>query len=132
VKTGAKVCGEPVDKDLSHRRASLQTNKDTVVKIDDSMKKAAGLGVSTTPTRAGKSAESKAATNTASPATESVRISPQLQTLASELSNNGVFDSGKVEEIKSAIAGGRFQVNAEKIADGLIDTVKDLIHSRKG
>lgn len=101
------------------------------MKIDDSMKKASGLGVSTPPTRAGKSAESKVATGAAGPATESVSISPQLQTLASELSKHSVFDSGKVEEIKSAIAGGRFQVNAEKIADGLIDTVKDLIRPRK-
>jgi negative regulator of flagellin synthesis FlgM len=102
------------------------------VKIDDSIKKAAGLGVSTTQARSAKSAESKAASGTAGPATESVSISPQLQTLASELSNQSVFDAGKVEEIKSAIAGGRFKVDAEKIADGLIDTVKDLIHPRKG
>ena len=102
------------------------------MKIDDSIKKGAGLGVSPTPPRTAKSAESKAPAAPAADATESVKISPQLQTLASELSSHSVFDTGKVEEIKSAIAGGRFKVDAEKIADGLIDTVKDLIHPRKG
>jgi len=36
-------------------------------------------------------------------------------------------DSQKVAEIKQAISEGRFQVNAEVVADRLIDTVQDLI-----
>ncbi len=38
-----------------------------------------------------------------------------------------VFDASKVEQIKTAIANGQFQVNPEKIADGLLATVKDLL-----
>lgn len=101
------------------------------VKIDDSMKKAAGLAISPSTARSGKTAESPAPATPSTVATDNVSISPQLKTLSSTLAAQGAFDAGKVEEIKSAIAEGRFQVNAEKIADGLIDSVKEMIHSRK-
>jgi negative regulator of flagellin synthesis FlgM len=42
-----------------------------------------------------------------------------------------VFDTKKVERIKLAIADGQFNVNSEKVADGLLETVRDLLHSRK-
>ncbi|MDQ9170852.1 flagellar biosynthesis anti-sigma factor FlgM [Oxalobacteraceae bacterium R-40] len=99
------------------------------MKIDDSIKKAAGLGVNTPAARTGKSAEKPAVDSKPG---DSVHISSQLQTIAGQLASGSVFDSEKVEEIKAAIANGQFQVNAEKVAEGLIDTVKDLIHSRKG
>lgn len=100
------------------------------MKIDDSMKKAAGLPVGSTQTRGGKGADKaggvgKPATGGAS---ESVHVSSQLQALAG---TEGVFDSNKVAEIKAAIAEGKFQVDPEKVANGLLDTVKDLIHTRK-
>ena len=99
------------------------------MKIDDSIKKASGLPISTSGTRAGKSAEKPAVDAKQG---ESVHISSQLQSIASQLSSGSVFDTKKVEEIKAAIASGTFQVNAEKVAEGLIDTVRDLIHPRKG
>ena len=101
------------------------------MKIDDSMKKTAGLTVSPASARTGKAADSPAVARPSAVVSDSVRISPQLKTLSSTLAAQGAFDSAKIEEIKSAIAEGRFQVNAEKIADGLIDSVKELIHSRK-
>ncbi len=57
--------------------------------------------------------------------------SVQLQALESETANNEVFDAEKVEAIKTAIANGEFKVNAEKVADGLLETVKDLIQTKK-
>lgn len=100
------------------------------MKIDDSVKKTTGLSVGTTQARAGKGAE-KAAGSAPSPTqSDSVHLSSKLQNIA-QASGNGVFDVKKVEEIKAAIAEGRFQVDPEKVANGLLDTVSNLIHSRK-
>ena len=98
------------------------------MKIDDSLKKAAGLSVNSTSTRAGKGAEKA---GTAKPASDNVSLSPQVQALAAQSASTGVFDANKVEEIKAAIANGTFQVDPEKVAQGLLDTVSDLIHTRK-
>lgn len=99
------------------------------MKIDDSMKKL-GLPVAGAQTRAGKTAE-KSAVDKAP--TDNVTLSPKAQAMATKAAGtNGVFDSAKVTEIKAAIAKGTFVVNPERVADGLIDTVKDLISTRKG
>ena len=37
------------------------------------------------------------------------------------------FDVARVAEIRRAISEGRYQVNAGKIADGLIDSVRELL-----
>ena len=98
------------------------------MKIDDSLK-TSPVGVTTTQARSSKSTE-KAAPVGAPSAT--VRLSPQVQAMASKSSSGGVFDAKKVEEIKAAIASGTFQVDAEKVADGLLESVSDMISSRKG
>jgi negative regulator of flagellin synthesis FlgM len=99
------------------------------VKIDDSGKKVGGVPVGPTQTRGGKGAErSGAAKSTGNTSSDSVHISSQLQALTG---TDAVFDASKVEEIKAAIAEGKFQVDPEKVANGLLDTVKDLIHNRK-
>jgi negative regulator of flagellin synthesis FlgM len=57
----------------------------------------------------------------------------QLSNLASRLSQletqfgSGDFDAKKVEEVRAAIAEGRFQVNAEAVADRLLASVADLL-----
>ena len=58
---------------------------------------------------------------------DSVELSPQLQNIAKSLSTADVFDTARVEEIKQAISEGRFVVNPEKVADQLLETVRDLI-----
>lgn len=37
----------------------------------------------------------------------------------------------KIQEIKDAIAQGRFQINPEAIADGLLETARDLVNSQR-
>lgn len=100
------------------------------MKIDDSLKKAGGLGVGTTQTRPGKGADKAAPVSPAPAGSDTVKISSKLESLA-QAGGNSVFDAKKVEEIKAAIAEGRFQVDAEKVANGLLDTVNDLIRTRK-
>lgn len=99
------------------------------MKIDDPLKKSTGLGVNTTAARPSKTVKNTEATKAAS---DNVTLSSTGQALAGQVASNGAFDAQKVEEIKAAIASGQFQVNAERIADGLIDSVKDLISTRKG
>lgn len=105
------------------------------MKIDDSIKKAGGLPVSPTSTRTGAATGSGAQAGVqpaAAASGDNVHISAQLKTLASKVaSTGGVFDAGKVEEIKAAIAGGQFQVDAAKVANGLIESVRDLLSARK-
>lgn len=58
-----------------------------------------------------------------------VQLSSQLRIVEGQASSAGVFDAQKVQDIKAAIAEGRFQINSDVIADGLMATVKDLIRS---
>jgi negative regulator of flagellin synthesis FlgM len=102
----------------------------TAMKIDDAAKKAPGLGVVTTQAKPGRSTEKTGSAKTA--ATDRVSLSSQSQALAGVSNDAAVFDVSKVQEIKDAIASGKFQVDAGKVADGLIDTVKDLIRPSRG
>lgn len=57
-------------------------------------------------------------------------FSEHLQKLEQLVAQTPVVDSGKVDEIKQAISQGQFQVNPEKIADGLIDSVRQMLSSQ--
>jgi negative regulator of flagellin synthesis FlgM len=105
----------------------LRTEKDDAVKINDTLKGAQAQQLTNTTAANAKQAE-KAAATAAPAATDSVRLSSQAASGTS--SSSQVFDAKKVERIKLAIADGQFQVNSERIADGLLDTVRDLLHSR--
>ncbi|MES2071568.1 MAG: flagellar biosynthesis anti-sigma factor FlgM [Pseudomonadota bacterium] len=102
------------------------------VKIDDALKKTTGLPVSSpTQARTEKSADKAEVASSPSHSVQISNLSTQLQGLQSAQAGSAVFATKKVEEIKLAISEGRFQVNSEKVADGLLDTVKDLLNSRK-
>jgi negative regulator of flagellin synthesis FlgM len=99
------------------------------VKINDTLKSNPGVPASGTQAGGAKGADKAAAVTPSSG--DSVRLSSQGQALAGAVGGAAVFDTKKVERIKMAIADGQFKVNSEKVADGLLDTVRDLLHSRK-
>lgn len=79
--------------------------------------------------------KAKGADASLSPAENNVHISPQSsQLLRAEgsASSSSVVDTGKIQEIKQAINDGSFRVNPEVVADRLLETVKELLDSKKG
>lgn len=99
--------------------------------ISDSIKKM-GVGVDkpTLDKGASKASDKATSTSTTTAASDNVTLSSasvQLQSLESGLAAGEVFDANKVEEIKAAIARGDFSVDTAKVADGLLQSVKDLI-----
>ena len=81
-----------------------------------------------------RSANAKPANGNASTET-SVHLgtgTAQLRSLENSMASSSVVDAEKVKAIKQAISEGRFQVNSGKVADGLINSVKELINANKG
>ena len=66
-----------------------------------------------------------AATGPAKPALE------VSQPISSKPKAEVVFDSKKVDEIRSAIANGEFRTDASKIADSLIKSAVDFLGGKK-
>ncbi|CAB1370544.1 flagellar biosynthesis anti-sigma factor FlgM [Denitratisoma oestradiolicum] len=59
-------------------------------------------------------------------------LSSQLHGTEALAGGATVVDFKRVAEIKQAIAEGRFKVDPEKIADGLLDSVRQMLHGRSG
>ena len=101
------------------------------MKINDSIKQPIDLTTDKVGVKPGQKAEQ---TTTSKASTESVTLSTlssQLQSLEAKVANTEVFDAEKVDAIKSAISSGQFKVDSDKVADGLISSVKDLLNSQK-
>ena len=71
---------------------------------------------------AGSSADAAAAAS----ASAQVAISPAASLLA-KVADDPTFDSAKVERIAAAIRDGKYQINAEAIADKLIVNAEELL-----
>lgn len=59
-------------------------------------------------------------------------MSARLQDAGAATANAPVVDAARVAEIKQAISEGRFQVNPERIADGLIESVQQMLARQQG
>ena len=56
--------------------------------------------------------------------------STRIRALESQLASVDVTDVGKVESVKAALANGTFAVDAEVVADRLIDHTKETLRKR--
>ena len=100
------------------------------MKVENSIQPITGVSVND-----GQRRVDKAKGTDTSPAENNVHISPQssqLQRAESNAPSSSVVDAARVQEIKQAINDGSFKVNPEVVADKLLETVRELIQSKKG
>lgn len=87
------------------------------------------------PSAASESAARVAQAKTAQsqPPQDGVNVSlssnSQLRSMEASIANTPTVDAKRVAELKQAISEGRFQINSEAIADGLINNVEDMINA---
>lgn len=70
----------------------------------------------------------------AAPAAARVELSPlsaRLQEIATRMGSEPAVNAERVAEIKQAIAEGRFSINPERIASGLLIDVRELLAERQ-
>ena len=102
------------------------------MKIENSVKSVTSNAVQQEPGRPGKGPAADAAASPVSTNVKLSSLSSQLQMIEKGFADTPVVDAARVAELKQAISDGRFKVNAEAVADRLIDTVKELIRAHKG
>lgn len=96
------------------------------MKIDNSIKGLPGSG-NTTPT---PRATTPPATVASTPSPVGAQV--ELSRTATRLLKGGEdFNAARVAEIRQAISEGKFQVNPERIADGLLDSVREFLADRR-
>jgi len=93
----------------------------------------------TTPTASTKvsATKGKSAGKTATPSTagggDSLTLtesSTRIRSLESQLASVDIADAAKIESVKAALANGTFTVDAEVVADRLIDHTKEALRKR--
>lgn len=99
------------------------------MKIDNSVGSVGGLPSGEPRPRPAKSTNSSATTSSGS-TVELSSLAGRMQEIEAALASVPVIDSGRVAEIKQAITEGRFQVDAGKVADGLIESVKQMLDAQ--
>lgn len=99
---------------------------------NDVIQKNLGLSAEKADSKPAKKADVPASQNNESGTVTLSPMSTKLQSLEAKVAADNVYDADKVEAIKLAIQNGQFSVNTEKVADGLINTVKDLLQANRG
>jgi negative regulator of flagellin synthesis FlgM len=98
------------------------------MKIDSGLKQ-----VTLQPAADNRPAQSGARTQAGGAQTD-VTLSPraaQLKALETELAAIPVVDRARVDSIKQAIASGQYTLDTGNIAEGLLDSVKEMLHVAK-
>jgi negative regulator of flagellin synthesis FlgM len=101
-------------------------HKVNIVNIDNNLKPVGPPQVSDARPRPAKAPSTAAGASPDAQVTVS-SVGSLLQEVEATLANVPVVDSARVQEIKNAISEGRFQVDAEKVADGLIESVRLML-----
>jgi negative regulator of flagellin synthesis FlgM len=105
------------------------------VKIENSIKAIPGVSITENPIpsqKSGQRAGEIATPRNAGSESGTVHLSKEAQSIEKNLANDEVFDNARVAEIKQAISEGRFVVNPDKVADRLVETVRELIQLKRG
>ena len=100
------------------------------MKIDNSVKATGGLPPGEGRARAAKESPKTEGASGGGERVELSSLSARLQQMESTIANTPVVDSAKVDEIKQAMSEGRFKVDTEKVADGLIDSVRQMLSAQ--
>lgn len=66
------------------------------------------------------------------PKVELSSLSSSLGKAEAAIASTPVVDSARVSEIRQAISEGRFQVDANRVADGLIESVREMLAAESG
>lgn len=92
------------------------------MKIDSSTKPLSDLRIKENRSAAPRKAEASSS--------DEVQLSA-LSARMSTSTNDEIFDSARVSEIKQAIAEGRFSINASAIADRLLSSARELVDAQR-
>jgi negative regulator of flagellin synthesis FlgM len=110
--------------------AYAHTPKDLLMKIDNSAKT-----IGPVPGPSGSRASGPRPAATSVKAGSSAGGQPAAVVSATLNSVGGAepaFNAQKVAEIRQAISEGRFRIDPERIADGLINSVREMLTQRNG
>ncbi|MEQ1776752.1 MAG: flagellar biosynthesis anti-sigma factor FlgM [Burkholderiales bacterium] len=101
------------------------------MKIDNSTKSIANGAIREERGRPLKSADGDTGTSPQSTRVQLSPLSAQLQSIQRGFADTPVIDAARVAELKDAISNGHFKVDADKVADRLLETVRELIAAHK-
>ena len=95
------------------------------MKIDNTPKALGGL--SSTDSRVRSAPASASAAPVAGEKVQLSSLSATLKRADAAIESAPVVNRARVDEIRQAISEGRFKVDAHRIADGLIESVRDML-----